>query len=185
MTRKVIEMNPVSAITAGAVGEPGNRVFYIQARTPAETATLLAEKTQVQALARGIYQVLSEIDEKFAKAPQDASTEPFDLELQFPLEPDFRVERMELGYEPASDLIVLVAYEISDAEQETGTEMPPDELSVARFHATRAQMQAMADHALDVAERGRPICRFCGLPDDGQSHVCPKRNGHLPTQATL
>lgn len=184
MTQKEIEMNPVAAITAGAVGEPGNRIFYIQARTWEETVTLLAEKAQVQALAQGVYQVLAEIDEKFAIAAQPSRTDSFDLELHLPLEPQFRVERMELGYEPATDLVVLLAYEMLDLESETDR-TPPDEPAVARLYATRAQMQAMADHALEVVARGRPTCRFCGLPYDTQGHICPKRNGHFPTQATL
>ena len=185
MTQKVIEMNPVSAITAGAVGDPGNRIFYLQARRLEETVTLLAEKTQVQAVAQGIYQVLAEIHEKFATQSQPPSFGSFDLELHFPLDPEFRVERMELGYEPATDLVVLLAYELTDEESAAGTQIARDEPAVARLYATRAQMQAMADHALEVAARGRPTCALCGLPYDAQGHVCPRRNGHLQMRATL
>ena len=37
--------------TAGAVGQPGQRVFYLQARQARELVSLKSEKEQVRALA--------------------------------------------------------------------------------------------------------------------------------------
>jgi hypothetical protein len=37
----VIELDPVDRITTGAVGEPGQRVFYIQGRRAEQLVTLL------------------------------------------------------------------------------------------------------------------------------------------------
>ena len=47
----VIELDPVDRITADAVGEPGERSFYLQARKGPMLITLLVEKQQVQLLA--------------------------------------------------------------------------------------------------------------------------------------
>ncbi len=174
MEPKVYELNPVKAITTGAVGEPGHRVFYIQARTPDEIVTLIAEKEQVQMLARGIHQFLREINEKFPAESEGDPVGPLDLELRGPFEPNFRVAQMGLGYDTDNDLIVLVAHELIPEEPEA--ESPPP--AVARFWATRTQMQAMADQALEVAARGRPLCQLCGRPEDPDGHFCPKRNGH-------
>ncbi|HLF28632.1 MAG TPA: DUF3090 domain-containing protein [Anaerolineae bacterium] len=180
MTQKVYELNPVIAITAGAVGEPGHRVFYIQARTLDEIVTLVAEKEQVQMLARGIHQFLDEINEKFPADSEGDPVGPLDLELRGPFEPNFRVSQMGLGYDTDTDLIVLVAHELTAEEPEAETDPPPEPkpTAVARFWASRAQMRAMADHALAVAAHGRPLCPLCGRPEDADGHFCPKRNGH-------
>lgn len=175
----VYELNPVDAITAGAIGEPGHRVFYIQARTVDQIITLITEKEQVQTLAQGIHQFLAEIDEKYPKKIGDPPVGPLDLELRGPFEPNFRVAQMGLGYEPDTDRVVLVANEL--VVEDPGAEQPnapAKEPSIARFWATRAQMRAMADHALEVAARGRPLCPLCGRPEDPGGHFCPKRNGH-------
>ena len=176
MEPKVYELNPVKAITAGAVGEPGHRVFYIQARTPDEIVTLIAEKEQVQMLARGVHQFLREIGEKFPAESEGDAVGPLDLELRGPFEPSFRVAQMGLSYDTDSDLIVLVAHELVPEEPDAESEPHPP--AVARFWTTRTQMRAMADHALEIAARGRPLCPLCGRPEDPDGHFCPKRNGH-------
>src|SRR3972149_8750104 len=99
MPEKGYELNPVMAITAGAVGEPGRRVFSIQARAPDEIVTLIAEKEQVQMLARGIHQFLDEINTKFPTDSEGGSVGPLDLELRGPFEPNFRVAPLGLGYD--------------------------------------------------------------------------------------
>ncbi len=178
------ELNPVEAITAGAVGEPGHRVFYIQARALNEIVTLVIEKEQAQLLARGIHQFLAEIDEKFPQQVEGPPVGPLDLELRGPFEPNFRVAQMGLGYDTDTDRIVLVAHEMvaedSEPEAETAAKTP----AVARFWATRAQMRAMADHTLEIAARGRPTCPLCGRPEDRDGHFCPKRNGHSTALVT-
>ena len=37
-----IDLNPVSAIATGAIGQPGQRVFYLQARRGPTTITIVA-----------------------------------------------------------------------------------------------------------------------------------------------
>ena len=46
-----IELEDIEALGAGAVGEPGQRAFYVQARTAATQLTVLVEKEQVALLA--------------------------------------------------------------------------------------------------------------------------------------
>ena len=60
MTR-TIDLNPVSNITIGTVGQPGQRVFYLQARRGPTTITIETEKEQVRALAMGVHQFLEEL----------------------------------------------------------------------------------------------------------------------------
>ena len=61
MPRIEIDLNPVSHITADAIGQPGKRVFYIQGRRKEQIVTLIVEKVQIQTLALGVEEFLSEI----------------------------------------------------------------------------------------------------------------------------
>jgi uncharacterized repeat protein (TIGR03847 family) len=171
------ELDPVTRIAAGAVGEPGQRIFYLQARSQDQVVTLLVEKEQVRALAVSIEQMLDALPE-----PSEAETEvaPDEADLEPPLLPEWRVGPMALHYDEARDRIVLIASEavpVDEEDQETESEALPD-AATARFVATRAQARALATHAEEVVEAGRPRCRFCGLPMDADGHTCPAMNGH-------
>ena len=164
------ELNPVSRITTGAVGPPGKRVFYIQARKEDELVTLIVEKHQVQSLAIGLEEFLDELGQRLPDLPEaSADYDSDDMELEEPLDPMFRVGQIGLGYDEASDRLVLVARQL-ETEGE-GSE-------VVRFWCTRSQLRAMCLWGLEVASRGRPICGNCGEPKDPDGHFCPKSNGH-------
>ena len=63
-THFMFDFEQVNTIVADAVGKPGNRTFFIQARQGRQTATLTMEKQQVAALAASILQLLEELEEK-------------------------------------------------------------------------------------------------------------------------
>jgi len=167
------ELNPVTHLTAGATGRPGERVFYLQARQDEQLVSLIVEKEQVQALAIGVEQFLDDLQRRFPDLAE-ASTQfdPASMELQEPVEAAFRVGQLGLGYDEETDRMILVAREV----QEEGAD--PEQARVARFWGTRAQLRAMSRWGLDVVSRGRPICGNCGQPIDPDGHFCPKRNGH-------
>lgn len=172
MPYAVFDLNPVDHITAAAIGEPGQRVFYLQARQGLRVVTLLCEKEHVAALAIATEQVLLAL----AEDDVDAVVEPDPvidegMDLEFPLDPVFRVGEVNLGYDQVSDHLVVIAYELL-AEDDDSTP------SVARFWATPAQMRAFSLHAQEVVAAGRPRCAMCGEPMDPEGHFCPRRNGH-------
>jgi uncharacterized repeat protein (TIGR03847 family) len=176
------ELDPVTRIAAGAVGEPGQRIFYLQARSQDQVVTLLVEKEQVRALAVSIEQMLDALPE-----PTEAEAEvaPGEADIEEPLLPEWRVGPMALHYDEARDRIVLIASEAlppdEDADDpEIEPEVSPD-AATARFVATRAQARALAEHSGEVVEAGRPRCRFCGFPMDADGHTCPAMNGHRGT----
>ncbi|HLF01113.1 MAG TPA: DUF3090 domain-containing protein [Anaerolineales bacterium] len=170
---RVIDLNPVTRITAGAMGKPGQRVFYIQAETATQRIAVLCEKQQVQALGLGVQEYLQEVqrDHPSLLTPT-GSFLAADMELQEPLEPLFRVGQFGLGYDDETDRVILVA------QEEQGEDANPDDATTVRFWATRSQLLAMAQHGMEVAARGRPICGNCLQPIDPEGHFCPKRNGH-------
>jgi uncharacterized repeat protein (TIGR03847 family) len=165
-----LDFNPVNHITTGAVGPPGKRVFYLQARNEQELVTLIIEKQQVQSLAIGLEEFLSALHERHPELPE--ASEEYESEhmaLQEPIDPLFRVGQIGLGYDDDTDRLVLVARQLQEEGQES---------EVIRFWCTRSQVRAMCAWGLEVASQGRPICGNCGEPIDPEGHFCPKRNGH-------
>jgi uncharacterized repeat protein (TIGR03847 family) len=173
MSKVEIDLDPVTHLTTDAIGQPGQRVFYIQGWQEDRVVTLLVEKVQIQSLAMGLNDFLKEVNTRFPDLPE--ASDDFDegkMHIQPPVDPVFRVGEIGLGYDADRDLICLIAREILNAD------MQPDDASVARFWATRSQMLALTRWGLDVASHGRPICPQCGEPMDPAGHFCPKKNGH-------
>jgi len=172
MPYQVFDLNPVDRLTADAVGEPGKRVFYLQARKAQRLVTLICEKEHVAALATAIEQVLLSL----AGGDADAVVEPDliineSMGLEHPLEPAFRAGRVNLGYDQVSQRLVIIAYELLDEDDES-------QPSVARFWATPAQMRAFSIHGQELVAAGRPLCVMCGEPIEPEGHFCPRKNGH-------
>lgn len=164
----VHDLNPVSRVTVGALGEPGQRTFYLQGRQGMTLVSLVTEKEQMNSLSQGIVDLLTRLGDK---ADAATNVSPYDLTLEQPVEPLFRIGQLGLGYDQENDLLVIVAYALS-AEEEAET------VDVVRFWATRDQMRALARQATQVASAGRPTCVLCGKPIDPAGHFCPRRNGH-------
>jgi uncharacterized repeat protein (TIGR03847 family) len=193
MASNIIEMNPVSRITAGYVGVPGQRTFYLQARKGSTLISLLVEKEQVIALAQSVLQMIEHLDQNFPAV--STAPLPRNMGLEQPVNPLFRVGQMGLGYDQERDLLVLVAQEIAtviDDDDDDGDdddaallgfqsdeEEEPDLGEVVRMWASRGQMEALARHATEIVKQGRPVCPLCGQPINVDGHFCPPRNGHL------
>lgn len=162
----MVGQDPVERITIGAVGEPGERVFYLQARRGEELVTVIVEKQQVQLLAATLVDVLSRLGTEVEEVHEA-------MDLEEPIVGEWRAGRLAVGYEEDRDLVLLEIEELlpeEDAEDEEGEQL--------RLWATRAQMLALARHGAAVAAAGRPECRYCGNPIDPEGHVCPAMNGH-------
>lgn len=169
MAEFTLEFHNVQRITAGAIGKPGQRVFYLQVREGRRRLALIAEKEQVRALADALDTMLEELAEQ---NPLLASSDDLlisDMSLEEPLEAEYRVAQMGLGYDAERDMVVLVV-QGSNAE----------DTMIARIAASRPQMRALSTHAARVVAAGRPVCGNCGRPIEPSGHFCPERNGHGP-----
>ncbi len=171
------EMLAPDYFTTGAVGPPGQRVFYLQGREARTVVTLKVEKAQVAALADYVAGLL-------AKLPEAGSVST-DLPLLEPVEPVWAVGALGLGYDETGDRLVVVANEAVEREEEDGEEAPEvtetveaTEGATARFLITRAQASAFVERARALVRAGRPICPMCSQPKDPEGHVCPRSNGH-------
>ena len=167
MANPIIELDPVTHITAGAVGQPGHRTFFVQAERRGERIDLLCEKEQVQALADAIDEMAQNLEQEFGLTRHtDLAVDDAAMTIKEPVDPLFRVGAMGLGYDANRDRILLVAQEALGEEEERD----PREV---RFFATRAQMEALSSHARDVVGQGRS-------PDKValQVEAHTRRNGH-------
>ena len=180
-----IDLNPVSRVTADAVGVPGQRTFYIQARKAQRLVTLTCEKEQISTLSQALNTMVDDLKTRYPKGARFNQLE-LDMSLEYPVNPEFRVGQMGLGYDEDRDMIVLVLREVArlspdESETDTLEQREADEGRTIRIFCTRAQADALARHSEEVVGRGRPICALCGKPMDVNGNVegfCPRRNGH-------
>ena len=166
--------------TAGAVGSPGQRVFYLQAREADTMVTLKCEKEQVAALGEYLGGLL-------ARLPAGPTADD-KRELLQPFEVAWPVGTLGVGYDAERDRILVVAnerVEQDEKEDTEGAEDDPDavEPASARFAITRAQAAAFVERARTLQRAGRPTCPMCGEPKDPAGHVCPRSNGHVVAKA--
>lgn len=180
MAQLNIDLNPITHITVDAIGQPGERVFYLQGKSPDQVITLLVEKFQIQTLALAIENLMSELREK---APEITDASPdFDEEemtLEPPMDPLFRVGELSLGYDPEQDLMILIAKEVSP--DFSGEDEEDDTLSEVRFWCTRSQIWSMGRWGIELASRGRPVWPSTGEPILPLGDFSPKNNGHKTT----
>lgn len=177
----VIELDRVDALGAGAIGDPGERVFYIQADKADARLTVVVEKEQVALLAAEAVAFLDRIGQEYPEEPGEPSTlHPSAAQVTEPAVPLFRARMIGLGFEPDRRLVLLELRERAEDEDEEAPEPEdpsvPDEGYVARIFATRAQVRAMAARGAEAVAGGRPLCQLCNFPMDPAGHICPRWN---------
>jgi uncharacterized repeat protein (TIGR03847 family) len=184
MPRVIHVFRQPDRFVAGTVGEPGDRAFYLQAVEEARTVSVLLEKQQVTVLAERISALLVEISRRFgAELAAEASDDTPDTEpLVVPLEEEFRVGTMGLGWDADSRSIVVELLAFTEEELDESvvlddTEEGPDAL---RVFLSPGQAKAFADRAERVVSAGRPPCPLCAEPLDPEGHVCVRLNGYHP-----
>jgi len=165
------EIYPVARITAGAVGQPGQRVFILQARVDGETVSWLIEKDQALALGRSIPRLLDDIRQQFLELGEPLVAATPNLALCEPFKPEFRVGSIGLGYDRLHDLIVLT---LQDAETDGMVELPEGDGTedAMQVFTTRGQALLLGQQAEEAVAAGRPLCPNCGEPMDDFGHFC-------------
>lgn len=182
--------DPPERFVAGTVGQPGQRTFFLQARSGARITSVALEKQQVAVLATRIDELLDEVmsaDDGVSTVPAVA---PFELEdsepLEQPIDEEFRAGTMTLSWDAADERIVVEVYPFTeesvvspDVPEEDIEEPEPEEILVVRIPAGPAR--AFAKRAQAVVAAGRQPCPFCGGPLDPAGHLCPRANGFRRT----
>jgi uncharacterized repeat protein (TIGR03847 family) len=177
------EFEEVDAFTTGAVGRPGARVFYLQARAGKQRISVKCEKQQVGAIVQYLRRVLSDLP------PPDDRPMATNLELADPAESLFVLGPIGLGYDRGNDRLVvqleeMIPSDVLDDDDESDDEVDLDDTDDdetptrghVRLYVSRNQAAAFCDHAERVIAAGRPDCQWCGLPIDPDGHPCPRMN---------
>ncbi len=178
MAQIIHEFDPVERFVAGTVGEPGERSFFLQAKSGKRLVSVLLEKSQVFAIAERLGLLLKELHR--AEPSLTISTEVRDdLPLDSPIMEEFRVGIIGLAWVSDRELVQIdlqASSELSlEAEEVSEGEDQPDLL---RVFLSLGQVQAFVDRSLVVVSAGRPPCPFCGMALDPSGHVCPRANGY-------
>ncbi len=156
------EMPEVDHLTTGAVGPPGQRVFYLQAGHGEQVVSLRLEKAQVAALVAYLAGMLADM-------PPPGGIPSTGMDLVEPVVAEWVVGSLGVTYDEDADRVVILAEELVE-EGEDGAR--------ARISATREQVAALSVRGAEAVSAGRPPCPLCGQPLDAEGHTCPRLNGH-------
>jgi uncharacterized repeat protein (TIGR03847 family) len=155
-----------------AIGQPGQRRFRMMVAVGGDTVVVWMEKQQLQALGLALEQMLEQLPD----AGPDAGPGNLPVEFDADSRRQFRVGRMELGYDEAADRIVVVAHDTNETEDDDAD----DEAPALTCAFSREQAREVSADAAAVVAAGRPRCTMCGQPMGPGPHACPQQNGHLP-----
>ena len=164
----IFELDPVDQIAIAAVGQPGQRQFFLLASGSGRMLTLTCEKSQIQALIARLHLLIE------TQGIDAGAANTSDPGLQ-PGDPEWQVAELGLGYHEARKMFVLVA-----SQGAAGDEAATDDVPSVRFWLSHQQVVAFSKQAETVLTAGRPLCPRCGLPMDPAGHPCPVLNGARP-----
>ncbi len=186
MAPLVHEFDPPERFVAGTVGQPGQRTFFLQARTGTRVVSVSLEKQQVAALAERVDELLDEVMTSELNESIIPAVAPLGLDdsepLEQPIEEEFRAGTMTLSWDPGDERIVIEVFPFVEAAvvspdqlDEEFEEPDPEEIFLVRLPAGMAR--AFVKRAGQVLQAGRPSCPFCGNPMDPDGHLCVRANG--------
>jgi uncharacterized repeat protein (TIGR03847 family) len=146
----------------GAVGNPGERTFYLQVVAHGEIVTVALEKAEVAALAEGLQVLLQQVS---ADAEPVSDWQLDALPLETPFAEDFRVSELSVAWDGQHVVV-----------EAGGAGTSEDSAARLRVALTVPATQAFVSRAEKVVAAGRPPCVLCGLPADANGHICPRLN---------
>jgi len=165
------DFDEVDAFTVGAVGQPGARTFFLQARRGTTRVTVKCEKQQVSTISDYLRRVLNDLP-----TPTDRPIAAA-MELAQPAESVFVLGPVGLGYDRSNDRVLVQLEEVVELDEEgEPVEDADSDRGHLRVFLTRSQVVAFCDHADEVVAAGRPACIWCARPVDPEGHQCPRMN---------
>lgn len=194
MPRRIFSFDEPDRFVCGAVGQPGQRTFFIQATKGEKVVSVALEKAQVAVLAERLATLLLALREG-GVAIGDELPGPGPA-LKEPIVEQFRAGTLTIGWDGDAGRVVIEAREIADGDEEEEDDESEDEAADAGGQlpslvaalddprdVVRVQLEphaalAFASGALEVVRAGRPPCPQCGAPLEPTGHFCPRRNGY-------
>ncbi len=190
MIRRIYSFEDPDRFVAGAIGEPGSRTFFLQAREGKRVTTVVLEKIQVALLAERLAHLLAEVRSRGAHVPEEAAEGDIDrAPLDEPLREAFRVGTMAITWDGDDETVVIEARELLETEEdadeveavedEPGEDEDDEDADRVRITLSPRRVLAFAARALEVVAAGRPPCPYCGQPLNPEGHLCARRNGYM------
>ena len=177
------EFDHVDVLTTGAVGVPGRRTFYLQARAGTRAVTVRCEKQQAAAISQYLRRALKHLPVPEGQPPRNV------MNLTEPIDEAFVLGAVALEFNRSGDHFVLHLREFAAPDDELddddiddeATSFEPDDDddetgSRVRITLNRAQAMAFCEHTDRVVSAGRPDCVYCERPVDPDGHFCPRMN---------
>jgi len=100
--RKVFSHLEPDRFVSGTIGEPGERIFFLQVKSGKNITSVIVEKSQVAILSERIDTLLNQImgeNSNESNIPTKYDSKVLDLEpLEAPITEEFRVGIMSLGW---------------------------------------------------------------------------------------
>lgn len=181
MPRSIHVFRSPDRFVAGTVGEPGNRTFYLQAVHDARVISVLLEKQQVAVLAERIGTLLAEVHRRFGTPVPPETDVVEDLNpLVMPVDAEFRVGTMGLGWDAEANSVVVELLAVSENEFDASVVLDDaeDGPDAVRVFLSPESARQFATRSTRVIAAGRPPCPLCQEPLDPNGHVCVRTNGY-------
>jgi uncharacterized repeat protein (TIGR03847 family) len=177
MPRIIYRHQPATRFFVSAIGDPGERQFFIQVKSSDGINSVTLEKSQVIALTQRFEDLIRELRRgKLASTADISATAVLDdLPMELPIDEDFQVGVISITWE--NDLVVVNIQAISQDDDLILDDLDsgPD-LLIATLKIN--QVKGFCERAKTLVSAGRPACPFCGLPIDPMGHLCPRANGY-------
>ena len=164
------ELNKVEYIKPVTSGEPGNRIFSIELYTIQKSYKIFVEKEQLISVSEYIIRNLYNINVPNA----DEKKEKEDLNY---IDEEIKSNNIQIEIQSNNKIFILYFRE------ETETEI----FNKLKINLNYNQALFFAKSSLELASKGRPLCKLCYRPinenDKSNSNPnicinCPRKNGH-------
>lgn len=181
MPRAIHVFRSPDRFIAGTVGEPGDRIFYLQAVHASRVISVMCEKQQVEILADRIGALLEEVERRFGTAMPPITGSVSDTSpLVTPIDAEFRVGTMGLGWDADTESVVVELLALTDGDVDESIVLDdrdegPDALRVFLTAEAAREFSARSDR---VILAGRAPCPLCREPLDPAGHLCIRTNGY-------
>lgn len=177
MPRIIYRHQPATRFIVSAIGEPGQRQFFLQVKSEAGINAVTLEKTQVMALTERFDELIRELRRGKLASPEDLAMTSIsdDQPMELPIEEDFRVGVISITWEKEFVVVNIQAVTQDDELLLDDLDSGPD-LIILTLKIN--QVRGFCERAKRIVEAGRPLCPFCALPVDPLGHLCPRANGY-------
>jgi uncharacterized repeat protein (TIGR03847 family) len=152
MPRRIYSFDPPDRFVAGAVGQPGQRTFFLQAAKGAQVVSVALEKAQVAVLAERVATLLLTLRQRGVEIGDETPIGTPTPELAEPVVEEFRVGTLTLGWDADRERIVIEALEMGDDDFDADDEDDEDDESVEEPEAELSDVDTLRAAIARVSE---------------------------------